>query len=135
MPGWDWPAELPPTTDRWFPARFHPANGEAWQGHRVTPYLNDLFVSVRDLDEWEEELIHPYTSSPWAEFFSGPAPHAEGDPVSPAGRPAVFLCNVDREPVTVALDPAWGGTVATRTWSGPAGDHHELLPRTIAMVT
>jgi hypothetical protein len=82
VPGWDWPAELPPTTDRWFPARFDPANVEAWHGHRVTPYLNDLFVSARDLDEWEPELAQPYVGFFWSHFFSGPGPSpgVTGDP-------------------------------------------------------
>ena len=70
--GWDWPAEHPATTDHWFPARFHPANVEAWKGHYVTPYMNDWFVSVHDIDEWEPELMRPYAAFTWAMFFAIP---------------------------------------------------------------
>ena len=45
--GWDWPATRPHNVGKegWFPARFHEANREAWKGHYVTPYMNDLYVA------------------------------------------------------------------------------------------
>ena len=76
--GWDWAAQLPPTAGRegWFPARFHPENVKAWRGQRVTPYMNDLFMSPRakDFDKtWEPHLIFPYQSFDWT-LFSEPWP-------------------------------------------------------------
>ena len=86
--GWDWPAKLPPTTDHWFPPRFHPANLQAWRGHRVTPYMTDLFVSSRDVDCWEPELSFPHYGFPWSVLARAPA-IAGGE-----GSPAV-LTNTD----------------------------------------
>lgn len=93
--GWDWPASRPPTVGRdgWFPARFHPANVEAWQGHRVTPYLNDLFVSAASEDfaeRWEPHLVYPYATFQWARFADNEE-DLDGDVVSD---PAVTT-NVD----------------------------------------
>lgn len=71
--GWDWPQVLPPSLGEagCFPARFHPANVDAWVGHHVTPYLNDLWVSSSApgfLERWEPNLLLPYVVFPWAPF-------------------------------------------------------------------
>ena len=78
VPGWDWPAELPPTTDHWFPAHFHPSNVEAYQGHRVTPYMNDLFIHADDLDEWGDQVIEPKQPFTWSFFRGDKVPDGEG---------------------------------------------------------
>lgn len=90
--GWDWPASRPHTVGRegWFPARLHPANVEAWEGHHVTPYLNDLFISDRAerfTEDWEPALLYPHVPFNWAPF-SEPLPGmVDGD--APAADPAV----------------------------------------------
>jgi hypothetical protein len=71
--GWDWPASRPHTVGRegWFPARFHAENLKAWKRHRVTPYMNDLFISARAeaFDEaWEPNLLFPYVHFDWTRF-------------------------------------------------------------------
>lgn len=88
--GWDWPASRPHTVghEGWFPARFHPANLEAWREHHVTPYMNDLFISSRAegfLERWEPNLIFPYATFPWPRFaeFSALA-EADSSPADPA---------------------------------------------------
>lgn len=73
---WDWPARRPHNVGKegWFPARFHPANLAAWQGHHVTPYLNDIFVSVHAPDffeVWEPNLVYPYVTFSF-QLFSEP---------------------------------------------------------------
>jgi Domain of unknown function (DUF6259) len=72
-PMWDWTSRLPQSRgyEGWFPARFHKANLEAWDGHYVTPYMNDLFTSrlADDFDEsWEPNAIYPYTVFPFTRF-------------------------------------------------------------------
>ncbi len=71
--GWDWPAERPHSVgyEGWFPARFHPANLQAWEGHHVTPYMNDLFISPSAegfLERWEPNMVFPYSLFPWPLF-------------------------------------------------------------------
>lgn len=90
VPGWDWPRTRPHSVgeEGWFPANFHPANLEAWDGHHVTPYLNDLFVSQQAegfLKEWEPNLIYPYKFFPFMVFSErrpgfDDAKDSEGDP-------------------------------------------------------
>lgn len=77
IPGWDWPAKRPHTVGKegWFPAKFHEANRACWDGHYVTPYLNDWFLSPlaeNFIDEWEPELVQPYRFFTFT-VFSDPA--------------------------------------------------------------
>jgi hypothetical protein len=71
--GWDWPATRPNTVGKegWLPPRLHPANVEAWRGHHVTPYMNDIFISSSAegfLDRWEPALMYPYADFTWSRF-------------------------------------------------------------------
>jgi hypothetical protein len=101
--GWDWPATRPHYVGKegWFPARFHPANLEAWAGHRVTPYLNDLFVSYQAdgfHELWEPNLVFPYQFFRFTVFSERPPSYIDGD--DPPGDPRVmtdidyFVCPV-----------------------------------------
>lgn len=86
--GWDWPASRPHTVGRegWFPARFHPANVEAWRGHRVTPYMNDLFISSSAAgfdDVWEPNLLFPHLTFPWSIFAEPRVGWVDGDAPTP----------------------------------------------------
>lgn len=88
VPAWDWPETLPPSQGDHgvFPATFHPANVEAWQGHRVTPYLNDLFVSFRAPDffeRWEPNLLFPYVAFPWTPFAEPTTGWVDGERPGP----------------------------------------------------
>ncbi|HTW99524.1 MAG TPA: hypothetical protein VMD59_12135 [Acidimicrobiales bacterium] len=71
--GWDWPATRPNTLGKegWLPPRFHRANLESWNGHYVTPYMNDLFISLAAEDflgRWEPTLLYPYVNFTWSRF-------------------------------------------------------------------
>jgi hypothetical protein len=77
VPGWEWPASRPHTVGKegWFPANFHPANVQAWDGHYLTPYLNDWYISPAAenfIEEWEPELVMPYRFFVFP-VFSSPA--------------------------------------------------------------
>jgi hypothetical protein len=77
VPGWEWPATRPHTVGKegWFPANIHPANEEAWQGHYLTPYLNDWYISPAAenfIEEWEPEVVMPYRFFTFT-VFSSPA--------------------------------------------------------------
>jgi hypothetical protein len=77
VPGWEWPATRPHTVGKegWFPANIHPANAEAWQGHYLTPYLNDWYISPlaeNFIEEWEPEVVMPYRFFTFT-IFSSPA--------------------------------------------------------------
>ena len=65
VPGYEWPATFPNTVgfEGWFPAQIHENNLASWDGHYVTPYLNDWFVSPSAenfIEEWEPEVVRPY---------------------------------------------------------------------------
>lgn len=86
--GWDWPASLPHCKGRegWFPANLHPANVEAWKGHHVTPYMNDLFISssAEDfLETWEPNLVFPYAMFPFAPFSETSPRWIQGEGATP----------------------------------------------------
>ncbi len=71
--GWDWPRTRPHYVGKegWFPANFHKANLQAWADHYVTPYLNDLFISVQApdfLENWEPNLVFPYKTFAFTVF-------------------------------------------------------------------
>lgn len=81
--GWDWPATRPHYvgTEGWFPARIHPANLEVWDGHHVTPYLNDLFVSVHApdfIETWEPNLVFPYKTFAFTVFAERSPEYIDG---------------------------------------------------------
>lgn len=62
--GYDWQATRPwqKGFEGYFPARFHPENVKAWEGHYVTPYMQDLFVSQTAQDfrgTWLPSAIAP----------------------------------------------------------------------------
>jgi len=85
---WDWPARRPHNVgeEGWFPARFHPDNLEAWRGHHVTPYLNDIFVSVHApdfFDVWEPNLVFPYVTFPFQLFSEPVVGWVDGDGPTP----------------------------------------------------
>jgi len=101
--GWDWPATRPHYVGKegWFPARFHPANIEAWAGHHVTPYLNDLFVSSQAgqfHERWEPNLVFPYQFFRFTVFSERPPSFIDG--TDPPADPKVmtdidfFVCPV-----------------------------------------
>jgi hypothetical protein len=101
--GWDWPGSRPHFVGKegWFPARFHAANLEVWDGHYVTPYLNDLFVSVQAdafFDRWEPNLIFPYQFFRFTVFSERPPSYLDG--LDPPADPRVmadidfFVCPV-----------------------------------------
>lgn len=122
VPAWDWPQTLPPTLGREgvFPARFHPANVEAWQGHYVTPYLNDLFVSYRAPDffeHWEQNLLFPYAGFSWLPFSEPSVGWVDGNTESPD---PVTTSNVDFFvcPTTDALKDlhAWRDEILAREY-------------------
>jgi hypothetical protein len=101
--GWDWPATRPHYVGKegWFPARFHPANLEAWAGHHVTPYLNDLFVSYQAdgfHDKWEPNLVFPYQFFRFTVFSERPPSFIDGDDPPPDPRVVTdidfFVCPV-----------------------------------------
>jgi len=101
VPAWDWPETLPPSRGDHgvFPATFHPANVEAWKGHRVTPYLNDLFVSYRApdfLERWEPNLLFPYVAFPWTPFSEPTTGWVDGEAPGPDPETSTnydfFLC-------------------------------------------
>jgi hypothetical protein len=88
VPAWDWPETLPPSLGDVgvFPATFHQRNVEAWKGHRVTPYLNDLFVSPRApefMERWEPNLIFPYFSFSWLPFSEPTTGWIDGEAPGP----------------------------------------------------
>ncbi|MEX0875801.1 MAG: DUF6259 domain-containing protein [Actinomycetota bacterium] len=94
--GWDWPATTPHTVghEGWFPARFHPANLEAWKGHYVTPYTNDYFISPSAegfLERWEPNLVFPHSFFTFS-AFSYPRPQWIQNE-SPTPDPAVTTDN------------------------------------------
>ncbi len=101
VPAWDWPATLPPSRGDVgvFPATFHPANVQAWEGHRVTPYLNDLFVSARAPEfekRWEPNLLFPYVAFNWVPFAEPTTGWVDGehpgpDPITTTNQD-FFLC-------------------------------------------
>ncbi|HSJ70497.1 MAG TPA: hypothetical protein VLA29_02500 [Acidimicrobiia bacterium] len=107
--GWDWPATRPHYigTEGWFPTRINPANLDAWDGHHVTPYLNDLFVSVHApdfIERWEPNLVFPYKTFPFTVFAERSPDYIDGQ--ASAGDPRVmtdidfFVCpttDVQRE--------------------------------------
>jgi hypothetical protein len=79
--GWDWPATRPNTVGKegWLPPRLHAANVAAWNGHYVTPYLNDIFISSHAegfLTQWEPALMYPYTDFTWSRFTHRTRPDA-----------------------------------------------------------
>lgn len=79
--GWDWPATRPNTVGKegWLPPRFQAANVEAWRGHYVTPYMNDIFISSQASDfltRWEPALMYPYTDFTWSRFTHRTRPDA-----------------------------------------------------------
>lgn len=101
--GWDWPATRPHFVGKegWFPARFDEANLEAWRGHHVTPYLNDLFISHQAPDfheRWEPNLIFPYKTFTFTNFSERNPDYIDG--TGSPGDPKVmsdvdfFLCPV-----------------------------------------
>jgi hypothetical protein len=103
VPAWDWPETLPPSRGDHgvFPATFHPNNVEAWEGHRVTPYLNDLFVSSRAPDffeRWEPNLLFPYVTFPWPPFSEPALGWVDGEAPGPDPETTTnydfFLCPV-----------------------------------------
>ncbi|HSJ70936.1 MAG TPA: DUF6259 domain-containing protein, partial [Acidimicrobiia bacterium] len=117
VPAWDWPESLPPSRGESdvFPATFHSENVEAWKGHRVTPYLNDLFVSPSApdfIEKWEPNVLFPYVVFPWMPFSEPTTGWVDGE--HPGPDPATttnydfFLC-----PVTGAHQElhAWRDTV------------------------
>ncbi len=87
-PMWDWTNPLPQSRGRegWFPARFHESNLDAWKGHFVTPYMNDLFVSSSAVDfhdQWEPNAVYPYAIFPFTRFSEfDPGVIATGTPSS-----------------------------------------------------
>lgn len=88
VPAWDWPETLPPSRGDQgvFPATFHANNVEVWKGHRVTPYLNDLFVSFRApdfLERWEPNLVFPYFAFPWTPFSEPTTGWIDGEAPGP----------------------------------------------------
>jgi hypothetical protein len=88
VPGWDWPQTLPPTlgSEGVFPAKFHEANRAAWEGHYVTPYMNDIFISSYAPDffeRWEPNLLFPYTAFSWLEFAEPPGGWVDGGQETP----------------------------------------------------
>jgi hypothetical protein len=90
--GWDWPASHPHSVGRdgWFPAQLHPANVEAWEGHHVTPYMNDLFISdrvERFAEDWEPNLLYPHTAFNWGPFSEARPGFVDGR--APGSDPAV----------------------------------------------
>jgi hypothetical protein len=101
--GWDWPGSRPHFVGKegWFPARFHDANLEAWAGHYVTPYLNDLFVSTHAdafFERWEPNLVFPYQFFRFTVFSERPPSYLDGH--DPPADPRVmadidfFVCPV-----------------------------------------
>jgi len=79
--GWDWPATRPNSVGKegWLPPRLHAANVEAWRGHYVTPYMNDIFISSRAEDfltRWEPALMYPYADFTWSRFTHRTRPDA-----------------------------------------------------------
>lgn len=118
--GWDWPQTLPPSlgTEGVFPGKFHDANVEAWRGHFVTPYLNDLFISLRAEDffeRWEPNVLFPYAAFPWLDFSEPPQRWLDGEAEGPQPETTTnldfFLC-----PTTAALKDlhSWRDLVLAR---------------------
>lgn len=127
VPGWDWAATRPQPVgfEGWFPANFHPANVEAWKGHRVTPDSNDEFISIRAggfMERWEPALMSPYVIYPYT-MYSDPGidwlPAADSDssePVGPLPDPQMVA------DVPFFLCPATDETRELHTWR-----HTELI--------
>jgi hypothetical protein len=66
VPAYDWSAtrSWQKGFDGYFPAKFHPNNIKAFAEHRVTPYVNPLFVSEQAKDFatlWEPPSMKPLT--------------------------------------------------------------------------
>src|SRR3954452_2390739 len=64
IPSYDWSAtrSWQKGFDGYFPAKFHPNNLKAYEGHRVTPYMNPLMVSEQAEDFatlWEPAGLSP----------------------------------------------------------------------------
>jgi hypothetical protein len=124
--GWDWPQVLPPSLgeEGCFPAKFHANNVSAWQGHYVTPYLNDLWVSSRApdfLERWEPNLLLPYTTFPWAPFSEPSGRWVDGEAEGPSNAWTItnddyFLC-----PATQAQSDlhAWRDVTLARDYELP----------------
>jgi Domain of unknown function (DUF6259) len=79
--GWDWPSTRPNTVGKegWLPPRLHAANIGPWQGHYVTPYMNDIFISSQAegfLTQWEPTLMYPYVDFTWSRFTHRTRPDA-----------------------------------------------------------
>jgi hypothetical protein len=81
-PNYDWmaPGKRWGGFEGYFPANFHPENVKAWQGHYVTPYQNDLYISVQAQDfatRWEPHTLPRSDYNPASATLSassGPAP-------------------------------------------------------------
>ena len=104
VPGYDWSAtrSWQKGYEGYFPANFHPANVEAWKGHRVTPYMNDLFISHQADNYatlWEPHVMEGPTPFPMPVFAqTGPVQRDSGIPdPRVVGDLFWFLC-----PVTAA---------------------------------
>jgi hypothetical protein len=101
VPGWDWSATRPWQLgfEGYFPANFHPANVEAWQGHRVTPYTNNLFISqsAEGFETvWQPHRLEPpvpFRMAPFSQTAPPDATSGESDP-RVLGDVFYFLCPV-----------------------------------------
>ena len=71
---------------------------KAWAGHRVTPYMNDLFISPRAPDffeQWEPNLIFPYQTFNWTVFAEPPPGWIDGEATGPSPHTSgvdLFMC-------------------------------------------
>lgn len=93
VPGWEWPATRPHTVgyEGYFPARFNEKNLACWEGHYVTPYLNDWFVSpaAEDfIEKWEPHVVRPYETFTFTVFSQSMGRRVRGK--EPVGDPRIM---------------------------------------------